>query len=247
MSLLLYIVIFCLLGGVVSLVGGVLMLSKKTTISKHISSMAAFAAGVLISISILDLMPEAFELGEPDMVAMGILIGVVGLFVLEKMSVWFHHHHEPHGHAPEIVGVFLGDTLHNFIDGIAIGAAFLISVPAGIAAAIGVGMHELPQEIADFGLYIKSGMKKKKILIWNLASSLATLVGGVGIYLAGDVLEGLEVYILALTAGMFLYISLADLVPELHEEERGKKNSKQLVIFFSGIFVAYLSMTFLGH
>lgn len=246
MNLLTYVILFSLLGGVVSLIGGVAMLAKRDLVKKHISSLTAFAAGVLIAISILDLIPEAFELGEANMVSMSILMGVIGLFVLEKMSVWFHHHHEPHGSSPEIVGVFLGDTLHNFIDGIAIGAAFLISIPAGIATAVAVGMHELPQEIADFSLYIKSGMSRQKTLLLNVASSLTTLLGSLGIYFMGAVVEGLEVYVLGIAAGMFLYISLADLIPELHEDH-GRKNKTQLFIFLLGIGSAYLSMILLGH
>ncbi len=246
MSLLLYIIIFSLLGGVVSLVGGIGMLAKKEILSKHICSLTAFAAGVLVTVSLLDLLPEAFELGDPDIVGMGVLFGVVGLFILEKMSVWFHHHHEPHGAAPELVGVFLGDTLHNFIDGLAIGAAFLISIPTGIATAVAVGMHELPQEIADFSLYIKAKMSSGRTLTLNVLSSLSTLVGAVGVFYLGDFLEGLEVYILAIAAGMFLYIALADLVPELHEASEKKRNTIQLLVFFLGVVTAYASIILLG-
>lgn len=242
--LLIYVVVFSLLGGVVSLAGGVAMLANRTLLNKHVGSLTAFAAGVLMAISILDLLPEAFELGQPQVVSMSILLGALGLFVMEKMSVWFHHHHEPHGTPPEIIGVFLGDTLHNFIDGLAIGAAFLINIPTGVATAVAVGMHELPQEIADFSLYIKAGVKARRTIIMNLISSLATLVGAVGVYYLGEILAGVEVYILALAAGMFLYIALADLIPELHEEGKDK-DKRQLMIFFLGILMAYLSMILL--
>src|SRR5687767_9211182 len=97
MSLLSYVILFSLLGGVVSLIGGIGMLANKTKLQKHIGSLTAFAAGVLITISILDLLPETFELGNPHMAGMSVLIGVLVLFVMEKLSVWFHHHHEPHG------------------------------------------------------------------------------------------------------------------------------------------------------
>lgn len=247
MSLFTYVVLFSLLGGVVSLAGGIGMLANKTKLQKHAGVLTAFAAGVLITISILDLLPETFELGNPQMAGMSVLIGVLLLFVMEKMSVWFHHHHEPHGNAPEITGVFLGDSLHNFIDGLAIGAAFLVSIPAGIATSVAVGMHELPQEIADFSLYIKAGVSKKKTLIMNVTSSFATLIGSLGVFFMGDLIEGIEVYILGLAAGMFLYIALADLIPELHETIEKDKGKIQLMMFFVGIGIAYLSLILLGH
>jgi zinc and cadmium transporter len=241
MSLLAYVLLFSFLGGVVSLAGGVALLIWRNKLHNISDDLTSFAAGVMIAISVLDLLPEAFAEGNKN-VPILLLIGVVFLFVLERTSLWFHHHHEPHGHAPEITGLFLGDTLHNFIDGIAIGAAFLIGIPVGIATALGVGMHELPQEIADFSLYLKSGMSRKKTLTLNLLSSLVTIVGAVGVYFLGNVVHGLEMPILALTAGMFLYIALADLVPELHEEKSRGKGIRQLAVFFLGILIAYWSI-----
>lgn len=229
-----------------SLAGGVAMLLWKNTIVKWISELTSFAAGVLITIAILDLLPEAFELGDGRTVSIAVMIGVIFLFLLEKTSVWFHHHHEPHGKAPAIAGVFMGDTLHNFIDGIAIGAAFLIDVPAGIATAIAVGMHELPQEIADFMLYIKAGYSRRRTLTLNILSSFATVVGAMGVLIFGDVLHGIEVYILALTAGMFLYIGLADLLPEMHGHGKGGHLKGELFAFFGGIVAVTITMSLLG-
>src|SRR3989344_5588888 len=167
MSQMWQVVVFSLLGGVVSLMGGVAMLMWRDKIKGYVCELTSFAAGVLIAISLLDLLPEAFEMGDAETTSLFVLAGVLVLFLLEKTSVWFHHHHEPHGAAPEIVGVFMGDTLHNFIDGVAIGAAFLISPAAGVATAVAVGMHELPQEIADFSLYIRAGFKKGKTIALN--------------------------------------------------------------------------------
>ncbi len=247
MNLWLWILIFSLIGGVFSLLGGVCMLFWQGKTKDRVIDLTSFAAGVLIAISILDLLPEAFAVGEAKMVSWAVFWGVIVLFLLEKTSVWFHHHHEPHGRTPEIVGVFLGDTLHNFIDGVAIGAAFLINIPTGVATAVAVGMHELPQEIADFSLYIRAGFSKRRTISLNLLSSLATLVGSLGIYIFGDVFKGWEVYILALTAGMFLYIGLADLLPELHDIDRGRGIKRELFFFFLGVTLSYLSMILVGE
>lgn len=247
MSLLAYVVLFSLLGGVVSLLGGVAMLVWSKKLKVKIGLLTAFAAGVLIAVALLDLIPEAFEIGGGQMLGLAMLLGVLVLFLLEKTSVWFHHHHEPHGTDPEIVGVFLGDTLHNFIDGLAIGAAFLVSVPTGIATALAVGMHEFPQEIADFSLYIRAGFSNRKTIFLNVVSSLMSVFGAVLVYLSGNILEGKIGYLLALTAGMFLYIALADLLPELHfEKNHEKEASREIVVFLGGIVVTYAMMGLLG-
>jgi zinc and cadmium transporter len=243
MPLLLWVVIFALIGGVFSLAGGVMLLLARRRFEPYLGSLTSFAAGVLVAVSVLDLIPEAFEMGQSSMVGMSILIGILILFVMEKTNVWFHHHHAPHGASPQIVAIWFGDTLHNFIDGVAIGAAFLISIPTGVATATAVGLHELPQEFADFGLYIRAGFKNKTTLLLNFGSSLATLVGAVGIYFLGvGQADGFEVYVLALTGGMFLYIALADLVPELHVKPDRGLGMNQLYTFFLGVVVSYFSI-----
>lgn len=246
MSLLGYILVFSLAGGVLSLAGGIAMLVWQKKLMKQVCALTSFAAGVLIAVSILDLLPEAFELGENGVVSAAILGGILFLYLMEKSSIWWHHHHQTEVQ-PEIVGVFLGDSLHNFVDGLAIGAAFLISVPAGIATSVAVGMHELPQEIADFSLYIKAGIRKSVTLGLNLLSSLATLLGSLGVFYLREHIAGWEVYMLAVAGGMFLYIALADLLPELHEESHEKRSGKELAIFLLGIAVVAGSMRILGH
>ncbi len=246
MSLLGYIILFSILGGVLSLAGGIAMLIWQDKLMSQVCGLTSFAAGVLIAVSVLDLLPEAFALGDSQLVGFSVLAGILFLYVLEKSSVWWHHHHET-DIQPEIVGVFLGDSLHNLVDGLAIGAAFLISVPAGIATAVAVGMHELPQEIADFSLYIKAGFKKTTTLSLNLVSSLMTLAGSLLVYFLRDSIQGAEVYMLALTAGMFLYIALADLLPELHEHEHEKRTGKELLIFVLGMALVFVSMRALGE
>lgn len=222
------------------------MLIWQDKLMKNVCGLTSFAAGVLIAVSVLDLLPEAFAHGNSQLVGFFVLAGVLFLYTMEKTSVWWHHHHETDVQ-PEIVGVFLGDSLHNLVDGLAIGAAFLVNVPAGIATAVAVGMHELPQEIADFSLYIKAGFTKVRTLSLNLISSFMTLVGSLGVYFLRDSIEGLEVYMLAITAGMFLYIALADLLPELHEHKHEKRSVNELLIFVLGMALVFVTMKTIGE
>jgi len=191
-------------------------------------------------------LPESFLGAKAETASLLLLSGILFLFFLERTSIWFHHHHEPHGHGPNMTGVWLGDTLHNMIDGAAIAAAFLVEPAFGKATALAVAAHELPQEMADFTLYVKAGFSRRKTITLNILSSLATVVGGVGIYLMGKFLTGIEPYILAFTAGMFLYIALSDLIPELHHTTEKKETVRQLIGFTLGILVAYLSIKLLG-
>jgi len=228
------IIVFTFLGGVASLAGGIAILFWRKLLVNFIMELTSFAAGVMITISVLDLLPESILAGDIETASILLLFGILFLFFLERTSIWFHHHHEPHGHGPNMVAVWLGDTLHNLIDGVAIGAAFLIEPAFGKATAIAVAAHELPQEMADFSLYVKAGFSRTKTISLNVLSSLM-----------GDFLKGVEPYILAFTAGMFLYIALADLIPELHRTTRKRETIRQLLSFTFGIVVAYLSIKLL--
>jgi zinc and cadmium transporter len=194
---------------------------------------------------VLDLLPEALEMGEPKDIVWILLGGILFLFLMEKTSLWFHHHHEPHGKAPSITGVWLSDTIHNFIDGMAIGGAFLIGAPMGVATAVAVGLHELPTEMADFSLYLKAKKSTKITLVLNFVSSLFTVFGAVLVYIFGNNFVGWEGLLLSFTAGMFLYIALADLIPDLHQTETKKRSFLQLMIFLLGIVLAIASFSLL--
>ncbi len=246
MNLLANIIFFSLIGGVLSLAGGITLLYWRR-LTNYVLELTSFAAGVLIAISVLDLLPESFRAENVELVSLLILVGILFLFFLERTSVWFHHHHEPHGKGPAMFGLWLGDTFHNLIDGVAIGASFLLGQGTGIATAFAVGIHELPQEIADFSLYIKAGFSRRKTILLNLLSSFATLAGALLVYFVGDALNGGALYIIGFTAGMFLYIALADLVPELHTTTGKKETRRQLFAFLLGLAVAIASVKLLSE
>lgn len=235
----------CLTGGLASLVGATLIIFLKNKSSLVSEKLTGFAAGVLLSVGILDLLVEAFEHGsEPATVSYFVLAGVLFVFLLEKSGMWFHHHDGDHGKHPPIAGIFIGDMIHNFIDGFAIGATFLISKEAGIATALAVAFHELPKEMADFTIYLRSGFSNLKTILLNLTSSFVAVIGGLSVYFMSDFVEKNEANLLAATAGMFLFIALSDLVPEMHEEMEKAGNKSRLswiMIFALGIGVGVIS------
>lgn len=209
------------------------------------NKLTSFAAGVLITVAVLDLLPEAFEaVTDFKMAAWAMLVGILLVFLMEKSGLWFHHHDGTHGHKPPISGIFWGDALHNFIDGFAIGAAFLLSPQAGVLTAMAVGLHELPKEMADFMIYMRSGYSNAKTILFNLISSMVAVIGGVSVYFSRGWITNYEGYLLAVTAGMFLFIALADLIPEMHEnmeEAKGKDKAVWLMVFAAGLGVGILS------
>jgi len=249
-SNLVQIVFYCLIGGVASLVGALLIINFKKRAGILSDKLTSFAAGVLITIAVLDLLPEAYAAsGDAKIISWAMLIGILLVFLMEKSGLWFHHHDGTHGHKPPISGIFWGDALHNFIDGFAIGAAFLLSPQAGTLTAMAVGLHELPKEMADFMIYMRSGYSNIKTILLNLISSMVAVIGGLTVYFSRGWITNYEGHLLGVTAGMFLFIALADLIPEMHEgikESDGKNKIYWLLIFATGLGVGILTTIALG-
>ena len=241
------IILFSFLGGVVSLIGGVVLLKKKRWSQEAMLVMISFAAGVLLSVSFSKLLPEAVEMADKAEIGATSLFGftlaaMAGFFLFERSFVWFHHHHQPHQDQPKpvVTMVWLGDTLHNAIDGLVITAGFFVSVPVGITTALAVGAHELPQEIADFSLYLAKGVGKWRTLVLNVVSSLATVAAAAAAYFLWDKIAVWQPEMLAFTAGMFIYIAGSDLIPELHAEYRRTRALVQSAAFGGGILAILL-------
>lgn len=249
MGILAYIIIFTLIGSVVSLIGGILLLVKEK-FALHISHyLSSFAAGALLAAAFFDLLPEAAgymeEVGMDINLPFWILIGILTFFLLER----FIHHHHDHTNVPledkksVIPLVVIGDMLHNFTDGMAIAATFLINIPLGIVTSLAVAAHEIPQEIGDFGLMLNKGLERKKVLLTNLFSSLAALAGAILIYLYQGSFEKFLPIILALTAGFFIYIALANLIPEIHNQDNQKVAFWETIMLLLGVIVVYLAIS----
>lgn len=220
---------------IVSLVGGVILLKKHKGKFEEEQGLliSAFAAGALLATALLDLLPEAK--GEIS----GVLVGIIVMFVLEKLLLWYHHHHAPHNQVkPAIWLITIGDSLHNFLDGVAIAAAFIVSPVLGLTTTMAVFLHEIPHELVDFGILLSHGLSKNKTLLLNFISALFAVLGALLTYYFSNLLTFSNSNLLAFTAGNFLYISLADLIPELnHCTPRKQNTTKQLFLFFGGIIL----------
>lgn len=218
------VIFFSLVGGLFSLVGGVIMLSRKKLAEKMALYATPFAAGALLAAVFLDLLHEGLEESQAETVLMSALIGIILFFFAERFLHWFHHHHQHKGDPrPTSSLIVVGDTVHNALDGVAIAAAFLVSVPTGIVTTIAVAAHEIPQEIGDFGLLLSKGMSRAKVLLVNVISALATTVMAVITFALGSD-EKLPIgVLLGLSAGFLLYIAASDIIPEIHERAPKKR------------------------
>ena len=228
MDLLTKILLASLLSGLFGLVGGMVLLIKKTWVKKFSLHLISFAVGALLATAILDLLPEALELATEGSgnLFMALLGGIVVFFVLERFTIQFHPHHqedlaefdeagEPiHHHAtPKLL--LIGDTVHNFIDGILITVTFLADPGLGILTAVAVAAHEIPQEIGDFSVMLHHGWSRAKVLAGNIVSALASVVGALAAYALKDSIIPFVPELMAFTAGVFIYIAIADLIPEV--------------------------------
>lgn len=253
MSTLTNILLFTFIGSIGGLIGGAILLYSKKFALKISHFLASFAAGVLLGSAFFDLLPEALHEGE----ALGIdiffwtLLGIISFFLLERSIHWFHHHedyHQEEKHTKTILPlIIVGDTLHNFIDGVVIAATFLVNGQLGIITAFAVFAHEIPQEIGDFGLMLHRGLPKKKILMVNLVSAAAAFLGALITYGLGNILEGYIPILLSITAGLFIYIAASDLIPEIHHETRKGFALVESVLLIFGIVVVFLSVSLLKH
>jgi zinc and cadmium transporter len=252
MSLLTWIVLFCLLGGVLSVLAAALFLvlsePRRSSLLPHLVS---FATGTLLGAAFLGLLPHALQLAsESDVhvIPLAVLLGLLGFFLLEKLVIWRHCHEdhcEVHGSEPvdhnHSTGtmILIGDGLHNFLDGILIAGAFLTDVHLGIVTSLAVAAHEIPQEVGDFAVLLHSGYARNKALLFNILSSLTTVIGGVLAWVALQDVRHFLPYVLAVAASSFIYIAVADLIPTLHQRVEGRATVQQILLITVGVLVIY--------
>lgn len=237
-----YILFFTFLGSIVSLLGGVLLLAKEKFAIKISHFLAAFAAGTLLGTAFFDLLPESLEGGGEIDIFWWTLIGILTFFLLER---FIHHHHDDPENKNVVPLIVVGDSIHNFIDGVAIAATFLISIPLGIVTSLAVAAHEIPQEIADFGLMLHKGVKRNKVLKINFLSALFAVAGALLTYLAKDGLQGMLPILLSLTAGFFIYIAASDLIPEIHHEDQRVIALTETLLLLLGVLTIWLTVNLL--
>lgn len=239
-----HVIFFSLIGGVFSLIGGFLLLSKEESAKALAKYATPFAAGALLAAVFLDLLKEGVHEAEAETVLISALGGILIFFMAERFLHWFHHHHQHRGAPDPTTGlIVVGDTLHNAIDGVAIAAAFLVSVPTGIITTIAVAAHEIPQEIGDFGLLLHKGMSRQKVLLMNIFSALATTAMAIITFALGSTEELPIGVLLGVSAGFLLYIAMSDIIPEIHENAPKKKLFDwQPVLLVLGVAVVGLAI-----
>lgn len=230
------------------MIGGVWLLRSKKSARQLAKYATPFAGGALLAAVFLDLLKEGVEIGDAETVLLAALIGMVVFFLAEGFLTWFHHHHSHDDKKdPATWLIIVGDTVHNALDGVAIAAAFLVSVPTGIVTTIAVAAHEIPQEIGDFGLLLSKGMRRRNVLLVNLMSALATVFFAVLTYLIGSE-DGLPVgALLGLSAGFLLYIAASDVIPSIHENHTKKRMfDVQALLLLAGVLSVGI-ITTLSH
>jgi len=229
----------------VSLLGVVTLSVKPKKLQGVLIYLVSCAVGAMFGDAFIHLVPEAYGKLE-NKAPFYILFGVLFFFVLEKLVKWHHCHKiDCKEHFRPVASMNLGgDGLHNLVDGLLIGATFLVGIPVGLSTALAVLAHEIPQEIGDFAILLHGGYSVKKALFYNFLSALTAMLGVLLSLLLGPVLKGYDVIVTAITAGGFIYIAGSDLIPELHHEESLKKAFKQLLAILLGIG-AMFALTFL--
>lgn len=242
-----YSILSVLIVSLVSFVGVIGLGVKIKKLDKILIYLISFSAGALFGDVFIHLLPELVENNEVSSVSFYILGGIVIFFILEKVIHW-HHCHMPitenHVHSFAYMNL-VGDGLHNFIDGLIIVGGYLVSVPAGIATTIAVILHEIPQEIGDFGILVHGGFSKGKALLLNFFSAVFAILGALVALWLGGFIENIEGILVPLAIGGFIYIAGSDLIPELHKESHSfMKSLFQAFVFVLGILVMY-SLLFL--
>lgn len=253
MTLLAWIILFTLFGGVLSVLAAALfLLLPEPWRNRVLPPMVSFAIGALLGAAFLAVLPHALAapgVGDLHIVTGTVLLGLLGFFLLEKMVLWRHCHvHECETHAPGATHshasasghlILIGDAVHNFVDGVLIAAAFLTDVHLGIVTAIAVAAHEIPQEVGDFAILLNSGFSRVKALVFNVLSSLTTVIGGVLAYYSLSMMQAALPYVLAVAASSFIYIAVADLIPGLHKRLEPRVTLQQIVLIACGVLLIY--------
>ncbi|MGH8704378.1 MAG: ZIP family metal transporter [Burkholderiales bacterium] len=222
-----------------------------------VPTLVSYAIGALLGAAFLEVIPQAFEQGDPRQAALAILGGIFAFFVLEKLLLWRHCHTEDceahdqhrltHDQGRSGTLIVVGDTVHNFVDGVLIAAAFLQSTQLGVITALAIVAHEIPQEVGDFLILLHSGYSKARALTLNLLSSCATLIGGVLGYFALQRLAHWEPTLLGIVAASMIYVAVADLIPGLHRRPELRDTLSQALLIGLGIGSIALARALIGN
>jgi zinc and cadmium transporter len=239
MNVLIWIIGATLLLSIISLVGVITLSIKHKSLEKILLLLVSLSAGALMGGAFFHLIPEALENSNPTNVFIAVIIGFSLFFLIEKVLHWRHCHKENcQIHTFAYMNLF-GDGVHNFIDGLIIAASFMIDIKLGIVTTMAVALHEIPQEIGDFGVLLHAGFSKFKALYYNFFIAITAVLGGIIGFILQGVTESFTSFLLPFAAGGFLYISASDLIPEIRKEMDMKKSLLNLLVFLIGISLMY--------
>lgn len=214
---------------------------KKEIVPKILLSLVSLSAGALMGGAFLHLLPESIESGvDFEVSGVIVLVAFLAFLIIEKIFHWRHCHKD--GCEVHHIGKMnlIGDFIHNFIDGLVIAASFLVDFNVGIATTLAIALHEIPQEVGDFGVLLYSGYEKKKALLYNYLVASTVILGGLVGFFFNFIIGGIMPYLLPFAAGGFIYISASDLIPEIRKERDIKKSMISLSIFILGLLFMFL-------
>lgn len=244
-TLLYWILGFTVLGSVLSLAAGAGYLLLPARLREHtVAHLISYATGTMLGAAFMNLLPEALHLGRDsgvDGVMTTVLVGIFVFFVLEKGLIWRHAHHvDGHGHAmhaEHTAGplVLLGDTFHNFLDGVLLTAVFVSDFELGVVTGLAMVTHEIPQELGDFAIMLRSGFSRLRTFVWNGLASLAMVAGALLAWWQLDALRPWLPHVIAFTAASFIYIAVADLIPSLHRGVTPRETLAQVLLIVAGM------------
>lgn len=242
------VIIYALISGVLSLIGGLILLWRSNIAMKWTIPLMAFAAGAFLGVAFLDILPDAIEaVDAPQAIFIAALVGFCAFFIIERLLMHFVHrepdgqtHHSEHSASLPLL-VVLGDSAHNFLDGVAIALAYVANPALGLVTTLGIAAHEVPQEIGDFVILLDCGWSKRRVVIVNFVSSLLSIAGAITGFLAANLFQLSLGYLLAVVAGVFIYLGASDLIPELQDRAQHRYLFQILAAFFIGVVsVGYL-------
>jgi zinc and cadmium transporter len=242
-----YTILSVVIVSLLALVGVSFLALKEKFLKKILLLFVSFSAGALFGGAFLHLLPEIIEKnGFTTRISIYVLLGIVFSFFIEKIVHWRHCHlpiSKEHIHPASIMSL-MGDAVHNFIDGIVIAGAYLVSIPLGMTTTLAVILHEIPQEIGDFGVLLYGGFSKKKALLLNFLTALTSILGAILALVLSRHIPNISNFIIPFAAGSFIYIAGSDLIPELHKECKVSKSLLELLLFILGIGMMLLMLLF---
>jgi zinc and cadmium transporter len=242
-----YIILSTFIIAFIAFIGVFTLSLKDKVLNKILLILVSLSAGALIGSAFIHLLPESIEESRDSNPFIYVLIGFILFFVIEKVLHWRHcHKGNCDVHTFHYMNL-IGDSIHNFIDGLIIAASFIISIPLGLTTAIAIAAHEIPQEIGDFGVLVYGGFNKKKALVLNFIVALAIVMGGVVGYFVSQNLDQAVVFLIPFAAGGFIYIAATDLIPEIKKEVNIYKSMATMLVFICGILIMWLIKMLFSH